>query len=298
MLVSVDEEPILAVVVDPGRLAAGIVDRGGEVLVRDRITTPNREIWRSLEQLVRRVMAAKPDDMAMPSAVGVSCVGPLDLPSGSVSPLSMSAWSSFPLRQHLETLTELPVVLDTAAGAAAEAERWVGEAVGLASYVTLLVDQTVESACVIDGVRLSGAHGNAGSLAHLTVDPNGHRCSCGADGCLSAYASSVEIEAEISRPLRRATGSIIDRTGIMIGRAIASTAALFDVTTFFISGGVIDTFGDPVLESMRREIALRSRLANLEGLTVLEPSGLVQPLVGAAALARLLGHDESWATVR
>jgi glucokinase len=295
--VSIDEDPILAVVVDPGRLAAGIVDRSGDVLVRDRITTPNREMWRSLEQLVRRVMAAKPDDMAMPSVVGVSCVGPVDLPSGSVSPLSMPAWSSFPLREHLENLTGLPVVLDTAAGAAAEAERWVGDAIDLRSYVTLLVDQTVESACVIDGVRSSGAHGNAGSLAHLTVDPGGNRCPCGADGCLTAYASSAAIEAEINRPLRRATPSIIDRTGIMIGRAIASTAALFDVTTFFVSGGVIDTFGDPVLESVRREMAVRSRLVNLDGLAVLETSGLVQPLVAAAALARLPDRS-SWATVR
>ena len=138
--------PTLAVVVDSSRLAAGIVDRNGEVLIRDRVGTPNRDVWRSLERLVRRVMAAKPGEIPTPTAVGVSSIGSLDQQAGAVTPETMAAWSSFPLRQHLESLTGLPVALDSTAGAAAEAERWIGEAVGLSSYLTLLLDQTIESA--------------------------------------------------------------------------------------------------------------------------------------------------------
>ncbi len=82
----------------------------------------------------------------------------------------------------------------------------------------------------------------------------------------------------------RATPSIIERTGIMVGRAIASSAAAFDVSTFLLSGAVVDTFGDPLLETMHRELAARLRLPHLAGLQVIEPSGFVQPLVGAAAL--------------
>ena len=70
------ETTVLAVVVDPGRLAAGIVDQRGEVLVRDRIGTPTREVWRVLEQLVRRVLAARPDDVAAPSSCTVKRTDP------------------------------------------------------------------------------------------------------------------------------------------------------------------------------------------------------------------------------
>jgi glucokinase len=243
-------------------------------------------------------MAAKPGEIPMPVAVGVSSTGPLDLQAGSVTPETMAAWSSFPLRQRLESLTGLPVALDSVAGAAAEAERWIGEAVGLSNYLTLLLDQTTESACIINDVRLRGAHGNGGSLAHLAVEPAGLPCRCGAVGCLTMYASATAIEAEINRPLRRATDSVVERTGIMVGRAIASAAAVFDLTTVFISGGVVDTFGDPMLESMRREIGLRSKLDNLSNLSVLEPSGLIQPLVGAAAVARLIHPYTPRATAR
>lgn len=281
---------MLSVVVDPGRLAAGIVDRRGEILVRDRVGTPGREVWRSLEQLIRRVLAARPDEVAAPSVVGVSCAGPVDLPAGSVSPTLLPVWTGFPLREQLEELTGLPVHLDSLAGAAVTAERWVGEAVDTPSCFVLLLDQTIESACVIDGTRLWGAHGNAGALGHVIVEPGGARCVCGSEGCLSAYATTTALEAEMNRPMRRATPSIIERTGIMTGRAIASTAAVFDVTTFLTGGSIVDTFGDQFLDTVRREIGLRSRLAHLSDLRVVELSGFAQPLVSAAAVALRRGE--------
>lgn len=278
-------ETVLSVVVDPGRLVVGIVDGEGEILVRDRVGTPGREVWRSLEQVVGRVLAARPDDVAVPTAVGVSCAGPIDLASGSVSPPSVPAWNAFALRDHLADLTGLPVYLDTLAGASATAEQWVGDAVDVDSFLLISLDHSIESACIIARRRLWGAHGNAGSLAHVVVEPGGALCSCGASGCLNAYASSAALEAEMNRPLRRATPSIIERTGIMTGRAIASAAAVFDVTTFFVTGSVVDTFGDAMLEPIRREVTHRSRLAHLSDLQVLELSGYNQPLVAAASVA-------------
>ncbi len=282
---SSSEETVLSVVVDPGRLVVGIVDAQGEILVRDRVGTPGREVWRSLEQVVGRVMAARPDDVAAPTAVGVSCAGAIDLASGSVSPQSVPAWNAFTLRDHLADLTGLPVHLDTLAGAAATAEQWVGDAIDVPSFLLLSLDHSIESACIIAGSRLWGAHGNAGSLAHVIVEPGGALCSCGASGCLNAYASSAALEAEMNRPLRRATPSIVERTGIMTGRAIASAAAVFDVTTFFVTGSVVDTLGDAMLEPIRREVAHRSRLRHLSKLEVLELSGYNQPLVAAASVA-------------
>ncbi|NND74401.1 MAG: ROK family protein [Ilumatobacter sp.] len=276
---------VLAVAVESTRLAAGLVDARGEVLLRDRITTPTREVWRSLERLIRRVIAASPDGLGSPMAVGVSCVGPVDVPAGTVSPPLVPTWTNFTLREHLERLTGRSVELDTAGAASTEAERWLGEARGVASFLSVQIDGTAESACVIDGVRLSGSHGNAGAIAHVNVEPNGKLCRCGASGCLEAYVSSSAIEAEINRPLGRATAPTVERTGIMLGRAIASIAAILDVRTVFVSGNVIDVLGDPMLAAMHREIALRSRLQSLTGLEVIEPHERIAPLVAAAALA-------------
>lgn len=275
---------VLAVAIEPTRLAAGLVDANGDVWLRDRISTPSREVWRSLEQLIRRVIAAAPDGLGPPMAVGVSCAGSVDVPAGTVSPPHVSAWIDFPLREHLERLTGRPVELDSAGGAATEAERWIGEARGVSSYLSIHVDTTVESGCVIGGVRLSGARGNAGSIAHVNVEPGGKECRCGALGCLEGYVSSTALEAELGRPLGRATVPIVERTGIMLGRAISSLCAIVDVPTVFLSGNVVDVLGDPMLDMMRREIAARSRLQSLRAVQVIEPHERISPLIAAASL--------------
>lgn len=281
-----DDGPVLAVAIEPGRLAAGIVDRNGVMLVRDRIAMPPREVWRGLEGLIRRVIAAAPDDAGRPRRVGVSCAGPIDVDAGAVSPDTIEAWRSFPLAAELETLTGLEVHLDSRAAALAEGQRWTGPTGDLDSYLVLQLDTTIESACVLAGVRLRGAHGNAASLAHIIVEPGGSECRCGALGCLSAYATSSAIEREMGRPLRRTTESIIERTGIMVGRAIASAAALLDVRTVYLSGPVVDVFGEAMIVTMRHEIGIRSRLPWLADLRTIVVADPTPGLIGAAALTR------------
>ena len=50
----------LAVDVGGTRLSVAVVSDEGEVLVRDRVATPNREVWSALSRVVRRVLAAAP----------------------------------------------------------------------------------------------------------------------------------------------------------------------------------------------------------------------------------------------
>lgn len=275
---------MLAVVIEPARLAAALVDSDGTVVVRDRVAMPTRDVWRSLDRLVRRVTAAAPESVAPFDGVGVSCVGPVDESAGNVSPPYVPGWMSFPLRDRLAELTQQPTVVASAGAAAAEAERRFGEAAQVPSYLMIVADAIVDSACVVDGRRLKGAHGNAGSVAHITVDPAGLACWCGAIGCLDPYVSAIALEAEMSRSLRRSNSSTVERAGIMLGRAIASMCAMVDVDTVFITGNVIDAFGDHLLELARRELLTRSRLANLQGLTIVEPVEHITPLVRASTL--------------
>ena len=233
---------------------------------------------------MRRVNAATPPTVPAFASVGASCVGPVDDQAGSVSPPHISSWNNFTLQAHLEELTERPVTLASAGAAAAEAERLVGEAQATPSFIFVIADATTDSACIVNGRRMAGAHGNAGSLAHVNVDPEGLPCWCGARGCLEPYLSSIALEAEMNRPLRRVNSSTIDRAGIMLGRAIASACATVDVDRVFVTGGVIDAFGDQLLDVTRRELLTRSRLPNLADLSVIEPVEHINPLLRAASL--------------
>ena len=282
-----ESTPTLAVVIRGHRLAAGLVDQSGRVVVRDRVAMPGHGVWQSLERLINRVLAAAPPATPRPWAVGVTCSGPIDTGAGSVSPSFIPAWNNFPLRERLSDLTELPTVLDTTAGAAADV-RVQRSATPLTDFIDVVIGSTVESACVVGGHRLRGAHGNAGSIAHIVVEPGGRTCWCGGTGCAEAYVAVTAIEAEIKRPLQRATSATVERTGIMLGRALSSMAATIDVSTAFVSGALMETFGAPMLAATVAEVGIRSRLDNVSEMTI-ESVSPIPSLVAAASVAH---HDE------
>lgn len=285
----------LAIDVGTDRLAAGVVDETGEVLVRDRVATPHRDVWPALHRLVRRVVAARPDEAEPLVTCGVSCEGPIDAIGGTVSPLHLPVWESFELRERVSELTDLPTVLGPTAQGRVLAERWKGAAADVTDVMALVASDAVEAGIISNDRLLHGRLGNAGQLGHIVVEPDGLPCVCGGVGCLTAYVSSSAIEAETNRPLRRAPVSVIERAGVMIGRAVASAVAVFDLRLVVLAGSVPGAFGPTLLDAARRELDQRSRLAHVRGgadrsehkvrleFTML---GREAPLVGAAALAR------------
>ena len=135
----------LAIDVGHDRLAAGIVNDYGEVLVRDRVATPARDVWPALQRLIRRVVAARPEDAGALLACGVTCEGPIDKDEGTVAPLHMPSLVGFTLRERVHELTRLPTVLATSAQARVLAERWIGAARGVSDVMVLLVADAVEA---------------------------------------------------------------------------------------------------------------------------------------------------------
>jgi glucokinase len=285
----------LAIDVGTDRLAAGVVDTSGEVVVRDRVATPPRDVWPALHRLVRRVVAASPDDADALERCGVSCEGPIDADKGTVSPLHLRVWQSYDLRERVGELTGLPTVLGPTAQGRVLAECWKGAGRDIDDVMVLLLSDAVEAGVISNGRLLHGRLGNAGQLGHVVVEPDGLPCICGGTGCLTAYASMSAIEEETNRPLRRAPASVIERTGMMVGRAVASAVAVFDLSLVVLTGAVPGAFGQTLLDAARRELDQRSRLAHVRAgpdrsehrvrmeFTTL---GREAPLVGAAALAR------------
>ncbi len=280
----------LAIDLGPTRLAAGVLDPTGEVVVRDRVATPARNVWPALTQLVRRVLAANPTDVE-PSSCGVTCPGPIDRGTGAMKPVGMPNWHDFPLRREIADVTGLDVSIDTAGRGLALAELWCGEAAVLqrADFATLVLGDDVDGALVVGGRLAEGLTGNLGQFGHMIVEPDGAPCACGAAGCLTAYAGARGIEASTSRELRRTPVAIVERTGIMTARACASIAAMLDVADIVLGGIVPSVLGEPFFDALERELDQRSGLVHLADLRVRGVGA--GPLVAAAAVARHAALD-------
>ena len=293
----VDTPGYLAIDLGQSRVAAAVVDADGEVVVRDRITTPARNVWPAVVQLVGRVLAAN-QTRVTPTVCGVTCPGPIDRGTGAMKPPGLEAWYDFPLRRELASTTGLAVCIDTAGRGLAMAELWCGEAAQLApdqqQFATLALGDEVDGAVVADGRLLEGLTGNLGQFGHLIVEPDGTTCACGVEGCLSAYAGARGITASTGRDLRRTPPAIVERTGIMTARACASIAAMLDVADIVIGGVVPTVLGAPFFDALDTELDHRIGLDHLDHLRV---RGLgasrIGPLMAAAAVARYAAeHDD------
>jgi glucokinase len=276
----------LAVDVGGTKLAVGVVDLEGNVVVRDRVPTPQRSVWSALQRLVLRVRAAAGSMQLV--ACGVGCGGPMVHSEGVVSPLHIPEWSDFPLRERLEAFTELPTWIDNDAKALALGEGWRGGAVGLSNYLAMVVSTGVGGGIVSGGRLLDGRLGNAGHIGHVVVVPDGRACQCGGRGCLEAYAGGRAIAAETGRPPEASVPrSVVERTGMLVGRAVATAMVTADFRRAFVGGSVAIGFGAPFFAAANEELDRRLGLSFVKGARV-EPVhlGAAGPLVGAAAVAR------------
>ena len=275
---------ILAIDIGGTKLAAGLVNDRGELLHRASTPTPRTTdaavVWTALAALIDSVGWNDAD------SVGVGCGGPMAARGTTVSPLNIPAWRAFPLRARIAEHTGLPTTVDNDAKALARGEGWVGAARGVANYIAMVVSTGVGGGIVLDGRMLDGSTGNAGHIGHIIVEPEGRTCACGAHGCLEAEASGTAIAAITGAHPSDASADVVERTGMLVGRAVAITANLLDLQLAVVAGSVALGYGDPFFSAAQREI---NRLCTIEFSrgTRITPAGLGNegPLIGAAALS-------------
>lgn len=280
----------LAIDIGATKFAAGIVNRQGDLLDRDVVFVNHKasadQLFSDLSQIVTRQLARAADHHhGTPLVVGVGSAGPIQPNVEGVSPLNIESWRDFPLRSRLETLTRLPVFGDGDAKALALAEGWLGAARGCANFMAMVVSTGIGGGIVLNGELLDGGTGNAGHIGHVVVEPNGRRCSCGGRGCLEAEASGSAIEAITGRPASQPTFDVMQRTGRLVGRGVASVCNLLDLNLVVVAGSVALGFGAPFFNAAQRtldELCLLDFSRNAR----IVPARLADegPLVGAAAV--------------
>ena len=289
-------EPIvLALDIGGTKLAAGLVSNAGELLASTRAETPVGDaevLWEAvtsiLDPLTDEAASLAPRGVA---ALGVGSGGPMTRGGELVSPINIAGWRDFPLRQRLAAAYGVPTFVDNDAKALAVGEgRW-GAARGVDDYIAMVVSTGVGGGIVLNGRLLDGAAGNAGHIGHVIVEPDGRSCVCGAHGCLEAEASGTAIAAITGRPASDAPLGVRERTGRLVGRAVASVANLLDLKLALVAGSVALGFGDAFFDAAQEELDRSARLDFSLGVAIRRAGlGVDGPVLGAAAVG-LRGLD-------
>jgi glucokinase len=288
----------LALAIDIGgtKLAVGLVDPSGRLVERAQTPTEGGEgeqagdgeaLWRRLADLVQNVRdrASGSDPIVV---CGAGCGGPMSPGGETVSPLNIGAWRAFPLRSRLRDLTGVATFVDNDAKALALGEGWIGAASGRRDFLAMVVSTGIGGGIVLDGRLLQGRLGNAGHVGHVVVEPDGRPCACGGRGCLEAEASGTALATITGRPAELAPPEVVERTGTLVGRAVASVANLLDLPFAVVSGSVALGFGAPFFAAAQREVKARWGLEFARATRVV-PGGLGDegPLIGAARVGWL-----------
>jgi glucokinase len=284
-------DAVLAVDIGGTKMAAGLVTMQGELIDRDQFDIDHdlnaEALFRCLAEVAEsQLERARNHHRVRPVAIGVGSAGPITPQAETVSPLNIHAWRNFPLRERLAAITSLRVFGDLDAKALALAEGWLGAAQGKQSFMAMVVSTGVGGGIVLNGQLLDGAEGNAGHVGHVIVEPNGRRCPCGSRGCLEAEASGTAIEAITGRPPTEPTYEIMQRTGRLVGRAVASVCNLLDLDLVVVGGSVALGFGATFFNSAQETLDEHAKLAFSRGARI-TPARLGDrgPLIGAGAVA-------------
>lgn len=185
---------------------------------------------------------------------GLGVPGPV-LPDGTVNRCHNLGWDVCRPGEALQALTGIPVRVCNDADAAALGECWRGSGRGFGSVLTVTLGTGVGAGFVWDGKILSGAHGAAGEIGHICLNPDETEpCTCGNRGCLEQLAGARGITALAQRaglgPLSAkelfsmaAAGdekalSVTDRACDALGRGLAAACAALDPEAVLLGGGV------------------------------------------------------------
>jgi glucokinase len=310
----------VAIGVDVGgtKIAGGVVDEAGAIIARTRRDTPSTDPSAIVDNIVSVVQELRRGRSV--DAVGVGSPGFVDAARSTVLFAPNIAWRNVAVRDQVVAATELPVVVENDANAAAWGEFRFGAAEDVDDMICVTVGTGIGGGLVLNGAVYRGAHGVGAELGHVRVVPNGHMCGCGNRGCLEQYASGSALVREAralasagtvfaARLLELAGGDPEKITGPMVtgaarggdgasrelltdlgrwlGEGLASFAALLDPAVFVIGGGVSaagELLLGPATDAFRRNLTGRGYRpeAEIRVATLGNDAGIV----GAADLAR------------
>ena len=296
----------LALDIGATKIAAGLVDPDGVLVHHATRPTPDGDaetVWAAADALLAEAM-----EVAVGAAhgVGVASAGPVDLPSGTVSPINIRQWQRFPIVERVAAATGLPVRLAGDGVCMALGEHWRGAGRGAQFLLGMVVSTGIGGGLVLDGAPYDGRTGNAGHVGHVVVEPiGGAPCTCGGHGCVETIASGPQLArwareqgwdappgADAKELAAAATSGdalaikAFRRGATAVAATIASVAAVCDLDLVVIGGGVAKS-GSLLFDPLRAALSDYAGLDFLRTLRVLPAElGGNAGLVGAAALLR------------
>ncbi|HEY0831062.1 MAG TPA: ROK family protein [Candidatus Dormibacteraeota bacterium] len=220
-------------------------------------------------------------------SITIAAPGPIDLKRGVLVNPPNLPWKNVPLVALMSRATGAKVNLANDADMAGLGEFHHGAGRGSRNMVYITWSTGVGGGLIVDGKLHRGAHGTAGEIGHMIIDPNGPLDNCGQHGCLEAFVSGTALARETGRSAAelfaaaargdRHARTVVERAAHYMGLALISLTNVIDPEIFVIGGGVSKSWAliqptmletlrsSPFIKPARRPRLRRSRLGDRAG---------------------------------
>jgi glucokinase len=278
-----------------------VVNDTGQVLSRADLPQSSRNLAAGVRDAAKRAITGAGGTVSA-TAVAMTQAGE-DVPGDIASALA-------------DVARDAPVPQAVGAGtASAIAEQWCGAARGLKQVVTVAVGDHVIAGTLINGVPWLGAHGLAGAIGWLAMNPveredyrryGGLEAEIAAAGVLRRMVWRIKsgdrstatdalggdlarlTVSDVVQAARSGDGvsiSVLRDTAKYVGMAVANLATILDPEAIVL-GGMLASCGDLMLEPIRVECSRRLQPAQAARVRiVLSTLGADAVAIGAARAA-------------
>ena len=220
-------------------------------------------------------------------SITIAAPGPIDLKRGVLVNPPNLPWQNVPLVALMSRATRAKVQLANDADMAGLGEFHHGAGRGTKNMVYITWSTGVGGGLIIDSKLRRGAHGTAGEIGHIIIDPNGPLDNCGQRGCLEAFVSGTALARQTGRPATElfasaargdpAARGVVEQAARYMGIALISLTNAIDPEMFVIGGGVSRSWSliqptmlatlrsSPFIKAARRPKIRRARLGDRAG---------------------------------
>lgn len=236
-------------------------------------------------------------------AIGVALGAPVDSHSHMLAvPDLLPGWEDTDVAAVLESMFQVPVMVENDANMSAFCEARVGSGSGIEDFVYINAGDGVGAGIVMNGELHRGVTGLAGEIGHVQVDPLGAICQCGNRGCLNIIvneqrlASLLEVtHGSLTLPelVEKANEGdpgcrrVISDAAVRISNVASSLCIAMDPELVVI-GGELAKAGEVFLEPFRESL---QRLLFPDALTPITVLDAKLPMMNGALGASIMAIE-------
>ncbi|UGB31490.1 ROK family protein [Metabacillus sp. B2-18] len=199
--------------------------------------TPYPTIMNLVKSMIQSLMTNMPQSRYGVVGIGVGVPGIVNK-EGIVLLAPNLGWKNSDLKQDLEELFEVPVIVENEANAGAFCEQKFGAGKDYENMVYISAGIGIGVGIFLNRELYQGKNGFSGEMGHMIIDMNGKPCNCGSQGCWEAYASehalleqagsSIEAVLELAKNHDQTAQGLFKEVGKYLGIGINNIINTFN----------------------------------------------------------------------